>query len=476
MGFDLKSDIHQSFLSSLRGRKGTGQIALAAPAVSRALACVGPHCARYMGGVDIGSAAKGAEDLTTYSGSGFNLETKETSAANFKLLLPEGIDPPKHTAMILRHVVTTPREDRDHDVLRTDGAQIDPKSPLLWQHIPALPIGKLVTVVDHTPEVLRVATALLDLNDLTADAVKLIEADALRFSHGFRVLEFRERKASGEFVGFEVTKFEILEKSLVSVPSNVDAVIEMYAKGHLGSEPMKRFAKGLADERPVVVAGVDIPTKEADEEEAAVEQPTLAAAEEPEVKCSCATELKGVADLPVFDAQRNASPDVDFVACKLIPVPHIGDPLTPEIWREIHEAIEGKRVRRINDGLLLILEEPPPHAPAQEEKAGRVLSSRNVNRVKEVQANLQEIHDYEGLPRPCKAMCKDSMKLLDEVMAEAEPEEEEKSAEPAAKTPDQQFADAMAAAGIDTLRRYHDAIESAIRADELNQLTEQLFS
>ena len=61
----------------------------------------------------------------------------------------EGIELPKNTLMVFKHVLTTPRKDRDGDILRTEGAILDPKMPLLWQHIPTLPIGKMLAVVEH---------------------------------------------------------------------------------------------------------------------------------------------------------------------------------------------------------------------------------------------------------------------------------------------------------------------------------------
>jgi HK97 family phage prohead protease len=410
----LQHDAHQSFLASLRTR-GSGEIALAAPYVKQAVACVDGACARYLHGADVSQAVKHAESMPVYHGNGFALETKETSAASFKLLLPDGIEPPKHTLMVLRHVVTTPKEDRDKDVLVTSGASVDPSMPLLWQHLIGVPIGKMIAVVDHTPQVLRVATALLDLNDLTADAAKLIEANALRFSHGFRVLEYRERKAdNGQGLpGFEVTKFEIMEVSLVSVPSNTDAVVEMYAKGGLSSEPMKRFAKGLDELRQKSFAGVDV--KELASEEAAVVAEVVEAPEATEHKCTCQAKAT---------EEETATPE----------------PVT--------------------------------------EKAGRVLSKRNLERLGEVKADLQEMHDYEGMPRPCKAMCKTAMKILGEVMDEAAPEEEveEKAVElveTIPPTPAEQFAAALASSDARTRKRYREALDAAIVADELNQLSEE---
>lgn len=186
------------------------------------------------------------------------------TVASFGELLPEGVQPPEHTLMVFQHVLTTSREDRDKDVLVTDGAVLDPKAPLLWQHMQTMLVGKILATIDHTPDLLRVATVLLDLeNDLTNDAAKLIEAEALRISHGFRALEFEERKQEpgdgGMNPGFRITRFEIMEASLVSVPSNIDAVIGLYSSGKLASDFFRTHAKHyLAAARPAQVSGHDM--------------------------------------------------------------------------------------------------------------------------------------------------------------------------------------------------------------------------
>lgn len=207
---------------------------------------------------------KEASQKLVYSNRDMRIEKAETSLEAMKKLLPDGIEIPKHTALINVHTLTTPRVDRDKDVLKTRGAVVDPRMPTLWQHLHHLPVGKMLAIVEHTDEVLKIASVLLDLNELTSDMVKLIEADVLRFSHGFRALEFNERKREDrdddEFgePGFEVTKFEIMEESLVSVPSNVDAEMELFSTNKLHSDFFKAHAKHYMDQRPVQITGCSI--------------------------------------------------------------------------------------------------------------------------------------------------------------------------------------------------------------------------
>jgi HK97 family phage prohead protease len=207
-------------------------------------------------------AIQKAADRLVYANPDMVAEKRAASRASFKELLPEGVDAPAHTQMVFRHTITTPREDRDKDILETGGAMLDPKAPLLWQHINDLPIGAVLAEVEHTKKILRAVTALLDLNELTEDAAKLIEADVLRFSHGFRVLDFEERKAEEDspWGGLLIKRFEIMEVSLVSVPSNIDAELEMFARGKLASDYFRAHAKHFLEERKKAQApGITLP-------------------------------------------------------------------------------------------------------------------------------------------------------------------------------------------------------------------------
>jgi hypothetical protein len=214
---------------------------------------------------DAEALLKHASDVLTYSAPEMVIEEKATTSSEFGGLLPKGMKPPKNTLMVIRHVLTSTKEDRDNDILSTDGAVLDPKAPLLWQHMHTLPIGAVLAEVDRTKDSLKVVSALLDLNDLTSDAAKLIEANVMRFSHGFRAIEFEERKSEEEtdgWPGFNITKYEIMEGSLVSVPSNTDAEVEVFATAKMNSEFFKSMQKSVMDQamqsRPAQELGVDL--------------------------------------------------------------------------------------------------------------------------------------------------------------------------------------------------------------------------
>lgn len=177
----------------------------------------------------------------------------------------DGIELPKNTLMVFRHVLTTPRKDRDGDILRTGGAKVDPKLPLLWQHVHTLPIGKMLRIVEHNSKKLSLISAIVDLNEVAHDAAVMIDNGMGRFSHGFRALSFDKVKGSREgnnerpdAGSFDVKEFEILEESLVTVPSNVDAetedvLLSLIDGGKLTSGMMKEFGKELHANRPTSV-------------------------------------------------------------------------------------------------------------------------------------------------------------------------------------------------------------------------------
>lgn len=149
-------------------------------------------------------------------------------------------------------VITSSKRDRDFDVLETKGARVDTKMPLLWQHIPFEPVGKLVRTLAHTDTRLYGQGAIAD-TEMGRDAAKLVEMGALRISHGFRPEEW-EPLDEKDGMGWRIHKFEIIEFSLVSIPSNVEAIITAVSREKLHHPLVKAWAQKYFDERPVQVA------------------------------------------------------------------------------------------------------------------------------------------------------------------------------------------------------------------------------
>ena len=231
------NDTHSRLIEAIAGRKSTESFGYG---ISTAEPYVKSLLQMESAGLNSGRVAS-ADQLMKEAATRLcvclpEMEIEKTSGIDDVKNIGAGeIQLPPNSLMAIRHVVTTDRRDRDGDILRTAGAVLDPKAPLLWQHQPFIPIGTVLRTLEHTASKLTVVSVLLDLNSLTTDAAKLIEAGALRISHGFRVLEYEQLtdEDGKELNGFDIQKFEILEASLVSVPSNVDAEIELFSRGKL---------------------------------------------------------------------------------------------------------------------------------------------------------------------------------------------------------------------------------------------------
>lgn len=237
------------------------------------VSCVGDEaCQRtFFPGLDgtlgksgLAEALKAAESSLVYS----NEDTKPLSEKLFtstdsivEFCKNADVEVPQRSIMVFNNIVTTPKKDRDGDCLLTSGAKVDKNMPLLWHHMLPMPIGKMLKVLEHTDDRLMVASAIID-SQLGVDAAHLVEFGALRISHGFRPMQYKlmeeDRSNPNSIPGYKITEFEVMEESLVSVPSNTDAVITAYARGKLHDPTVKQWAKQYHDSRPVVVPGATL--------------------------------------------------------------------------------------------------------------------------------------------------------------------------------------------------------------------------
>lgn len=261
--------VNEKLLAAIKGRnyKETpfGNGILTADAYVRTLQeCVGTDaCYKYMANrhKSYDDILRKASQTLVYSNP--DMEVEEISYAKQAganvTQLENGIELPKNTLMVFRHVLTTPRKDRDGDILRTQGAIVDPKMLLLWQHVHTLPIGKMLLISEHNSNKLVLVSAIVDMNELSHDSAVMVDNGMGRFSHGFRALEFDTLKEDEGSTtgpgGFDIKRFEIMEESLVSVPSNTDAntdeiLLSLAEGGKLTSDIMKDYAVGVRAKRP----------------------------------------------------------------------------------------------------------------------------------------------------------------------------------------------------------------------------------
>lgn len=206
---------------------------------------------------------KRAESLLTYCLDD-SLDTKSlaSSTETMKSILseiktPRSVELPKHAALVFKSFLTTDKRDRDSDILDPMGAEIDVKMPLLWMHLQPMPIGKYLGTIEQNSQFVKCASVICDVSDVSRDAIKMVEANILRISHGFRPKQFEPLPSQpGDQLpgGFHVKKYNVIEKSVVSVPSNdgatIDAIATVVSRKQLRSELVKSFAQkhyGLRD-------------------------------------------------------------------------------------------------------------------------------------------------------------------------------------------------------------------------------------
>ena len=168
-------------------------------------------------------------------------------------------------------VLTTARKDRDKDVLEPAGADIDQRMPLLWQHIPVEPIGKLVKVISQDEKRILCRFAIAPI-PLGRDAVTLLEFGSLRISHGFQPIEMTPNESGNSgssdsedpgFDGWHITKYHVMEGSLVSVPANPDAGIIAWERGKFHHPLTKQYFGNLyANRKKFVNSGFEKGKKE----------------------------------------------------------------------------------------------------------------------------------------------------------------------------------------------------------------------
>lgn len=233
----------KKLFESIRNRKSRSSVITADRYFHDLESCVGGLCPSAS--ADEWTRAKSqAESKLTYSGSGMKVVPKSLKASSAE-------------AGILQFdaIITTPNRDRDGDVLDTKGAILDMDMPLLWQHIPMSPIGKMIALVEHSEEKC-VGRFVVANTSLGRDAAELLKCGALRISHGFNPIEY---DVMDDEEGWHFKKFEIYETSVVSIPANPEAVILDIAGKSFETDWAKGFVKSLVKKSGGTLSSVSVP-------------------------------------------------------------------------------------------------------------------------------------------------------------------------------------------------------------------------
>lgn len=125
-------------------------------------------------------------------------------------------------------IASTPKQDRDNDVMDMAGAKFALPIPLLWQHNHNEPIGEVTnaTVTDDGIEIVATIVKIEEdgnLKNRTDEAWQSIKSGLVKcLSIGFRLLEYNYMEDS---YGYHIKEWEWYELSAVTVPANPDAVI-----------------------------------------------------------------------------------------------------------------------------------------------------------------------------------------------------------------------------------------------------------
>lgn len=151
-------------------------------------------------------------------------------------------------------IATTPNIDRMGDVVEPKGAQYTLPIPLLWQHDANQPVGHVLSA-KVTKEGIFVKTRLVTAEKSETLIKRLDEAwESVKlglvrgFSIGFKPLgdtEFiNSDNNDSPFPGQRFLKWEWLELSLVTVPANADATIQVVRS--IGEAQIRRNVARLA--------------------------------------------------------------------------------------------------------------------------------------------------------------------------------------------------------------------------------------
>lgn len=151
--------------------------------------------------------------------------------------------------MIIEGIASTPSLDRDGDVIDPLGAEYASEIPLLWQHSHGAPVG-IARLGAATAEGIPFTAELANLDEegelkrVISKAWQAVKSGLVRgVSIGFRVLDDMIEYAP-EVGGWLFKSIEIYELSLVTIPANQDATIDVIKAHAESGASVAKFSKG----------------------------------------------------------------------------------------------------------------------------------------------------------------------------------------------------------------------------------------
>lgn len=130
-------------------------------------------------------------------------------------------------------IATTPKKDRDDDIMDMAGCKFALPIPLLWQHNHNEPIGE-VTEARVTDDGIEITATIVKieeegaLKNRTDEAWQSIKSGLVKcLSIGFKLIEYNYMEDSW---GLHIKEWEWYELSAVTVPANPDAMITSVKK------------------------------------------------------------------------------------------------------------------------------------------------------------------------------------------------------------------------------------------------------
>lgn len=130
-------------------------------------------------------------------------------------------------------IASTPKQDRDDDIMDMAGCKFALPIPLLWQHNHNEPIGE-VTEARVTDDGIEITATIVkieeegSLKNRTDEAWHSIKSGLVKcLSIGFKLIEYNYMEDSW---GLHIKEWEWYELSAVTVPANPDAMITSVKK------------------------------------------------------------------------------------------------------------------------------------------------------------------------------------------------------------------------------------------------------